>query len=304
MRFLDFLVLLILLAFLFIGLYFLWYNLPDQTVDFTTFKGNISQNLPENSAQFYPNMRYVEKEISYKLSDKCSPKKTQDFEMATKILEQKTILSFYNSDKPQILISCENVSPKPDKEGHFVAGEGGPENIINASNFAIILNGTIAFYRPESCEKPQIAIHEILHALGFNHNNNTNSIMFPFTNCEQTVDQEIIDEINRIYSSESLPDLVIESLIANKSGPYLNLKAVISNIGLKEVKYSTLLIKSGDKEIDKIKIEELDFGAKRLLTIQNLRIQRHTTEITIEIITSLDEISKSNNIAVIELLPS
>src|SRR3989344_864414 len=101
MRFFDFLTLIILFLLLFTGIYFIWLNLPQETLEFETYTGNISQNLPENSNQFYPNMRYVDRSISYFLSETCSLKKQIDFEMAIKILESRTILSFYKSENPE-----------------------------------------------------------------------------------------------------------------------------------------------------------------------------------------------------------
>lgn len=301
MGFLDFIVLIVLFVLLFTGVYFLWKGLPVETVDFETFYGNLSQGLPENSSQFYPNMRYVDKNIGFSLSPNCSAKKQNDFIEATQIIERKTVLNFFESDTPDITVSCSNISPKPAEKGHFIAGEGGPASIINASRYAIILTGKIALYRPESCDTPQIAVHEILHALGFNHNNNTESIMFPYTNCEQTIDQDIINEINRLYLEPSKADLIIESVSANKTGRYLNFDITVANHGLKSVPGSLLRISVGESTIQTFDIKELDIGARRKINVQNLKIPKNTQTISFSVETSQQEISKQNNVAEIRI---
>jgi len=302
MGFFDFLMLVFLFGMFFVGTFFLWQNLPQETIDFESFQKNISLDLTENSSQFYPNMRYTEKEIKYMLSENCSPKKQKDFRSATTIIGDKTILSFKESNSPDLVISCSNIGPEPEEEGHFIAGEGGPATIINASKYSVILLGKIALYRPETCKTPQIATHEILHSLGFNHNNNSESIMYPFTDCKQTIDEEIISEINKLYSEPSLPDLIIESLTANKTGRYLNLEVTASNQGLKKIEASELDLLSNNKLIQNFSIGELDIGSKRHLTIQNLKIPKDTTRITVKLRSRSPEISKENNQVEIKLV--
>ena len=300
MRFFDFVILVFLFVLLFTGLYFLWLNLPAETTDFETFYGNIS-SLSENSSQFYSNMRYVEKNISYAISQKCSDKKQQDFKEAVSILEEKTILKFYESQSPEIIVTCSNIAPEPEEEGHFVAGEGGTTTIINASRYAVITLGKIALYRPETCETPQIAIHEILHALGFDHNNNTKSIMYPFTKCDQEIDKSIIEEIKKIYAQPPAADLVIEKLQANKSGRYVNFETTVANNGLKLVEESSLILFVDGELIKSFNLEELDIGSKRNLRVENLRVPRNTKQIKFRVQTQTPEISKANNEAELKI---
>jgi hypothetical protein len=304
MRFVDFLILLVLFAFLLAGVYFLWLNLPTESLDFEQYHANISQQLPYESSQFYTSMRYVDKKISYYLSNTCGAKKKKDFKEATKILEAKTILNFEQSTSTdsEIEVTCSNIGPEPTEKGHFVAGEGGPSVIINASIYSVILSGKIALYRVEECEEPQIALHELLHALGFDHNSNQQSIMYPITNCEQSIDQEIIEEINFLYNQESAADLIIESVTANKSGRYLSFEASIANYGLQDVKSSTLNLIIDNKIIKTFTIGNLDIGAKRNLSVVNLKIPKNTEKITLEVETSQKEITEKNNQATIKII--
>ncbi len=303
MRVIDTLLIIFLLALLIGALYLLWINLPKEQIELETFKAQVSENLSSTSAQFYPNMRYPSEKITFMLSQQCTDKKQKNFRSAVEILEEKTILEFeeVSFQDADIIITCSNIAPTPEQENHFVAGEGGPSLFINTTKYAAILKGEIALYRPDSCESPQIALHELLHALGFDHNNNQNSIMFPITNCAQKIDDEIIEEINKLYAIPSLPDLEIESIEANTSGRYLNFEILIANQGLKDVDSASLDIVAEAETIKTFELENIDIGAKRYLTVSNLRIPRKTERITFIAKTPQQEISKSNNEAVITL---
>ncbi len=301
MKLIEVLSVIFLFIVLFIALFILWYNLPGTPIEFQEYRFNVSSSLSGKSYQFYPNMRYPDRVIGYS-DEACSPEKQRDFERATEIIEQNTILDFTKSDSPQIVVFCSDIAPKPEEEGHFIAGEGGPTEIINASKYAVILAGKISLYRPENCDKPQVAMHELLHALGFDHNNNEKSIMYPITNCNQELDQDVISEINSLYADPSYADLLIEDLQANKSGRYLNFDIVIANYGFKKAENSTLNLKVGDSVINSFNIGKLDIGSKKSLSVSNLRIPRSTQEIVFEIKSSQPELSKTNNIVKIGLV--
>ncbi len=301
MKLIEVLSVIFLFIVLFIALFILWYNLPGTPVEFQEYKFNVSEGLFGKSYQFYPNMRYPDRVIGYS-DEACSPEKQRDFERATGIIEQNTILDFTKSDSPQIVVFCSDIASKPEEEGHFIAGEGGPTEIINASKYAIILAGKISLYRPENCDKPQVAIHELLHALGFDHNNNEESIMYPVTNCNQELDQDIINEINSLYSDLSYADLLIEDLQANKSGRYLNFDIIIANYGFRKAENSTLSLKVGDSVINSFNVGKLDIGSKKSLSVSNLKIPRSTQEIIFEIKSSQPELSKANNVVKIGLI--
>jgi len=301
MRWLETITIILLVTLLVGALYLLWTYIPTEQVEFEAYKAEVSADLPTKSSQFYPNMRYPKSEITFFLSSACSNKKKKDFREATKILESTTILKFSEtpSEEHDITISCSNVAPKPDQENHFVAGEGGPSLFINTSRYATILEGEIALYRAETCDTPNIALHELLHALGFDHNSNEDSIMFPLTDCDQTIDSEITSEINRLYSQPALADLTIDSIDANKSGRYLNFELIVANIGLLKIETSSVDIIANNEVIKTFDLGDMNIGAKRHLTVSNLRIPKNADEIKFVAITSVQEISKENNEATI-----
>ena len=302
MRAFDIVALVFLFIVLFVALFILWYNLPGKEVEFLEYKSNISVNLSQKSAQFYPNMRYPDRVISYSLDDNCGPEKQGDFERAADILEQNTLLDFTRKDGGEIVVFCSNLSPEPEEEGHFIAGEGGPTEIINASEYAVILAGKISLYRPENCDIPQVALHELLHALGFDHNKNEQSIMYPITDCDQQLDQYIINDINSLYSQPSYPDVLVEDLEANKTGRYLNFDIVVANHGLKKAANSTLSVEVEDIVIKKFDLGALDIGAKKSLMVSNLKISRSSGEIVFKIETTQAELDKTNNVVKIGMV--
>src|SRR5690606_21838563 len=123
---------------------------------FQAYRAQASQTLPTQSAQFYPNMRYTKNPVTYYISEQCDPKKIQNFQDATDILSQETLIEFERvPSKADIMITCSNISPEPQQHGHFVAGEGGPSLFINTTRYAIIVEGEIALYRTETCDSPQ-----------------------------------------------------------------------------------------------------------------------------------------------------
>ena len=274
--------LLFLLTLLAGSLYLLYLNFPGEFQQYSGIKAG--ENLEERieystSKQFYNNMRFPDKKISYKIERICDSKKRAETTKAFSILSEETILEFYNSDSDtEITIFCSEIAPEAGTEDYFVAGEGGPTEVINTSIYAVIFKGKVSFFRDEKCDRPNIALHEILHALGFDHNNNPKSVLFPTLDCEQVIDQEIINDINNLYSVEKSPDLKIENLDGSKSGRYLNFEIQVVNQGLENAKkvflkvyYNDELIKfEGNKEA--LSFEDINVGTTKILSVTNSKI--------------------------------
>src|SRR3989344_6683226 len=163
----------VILVGLFVGLFFVVNFYPTSNIAYEPYSFNTANYIISNSSQFYSNMRYKDSNISYFIEDDCSDEKRSEVLSAFAEISAKTILTFYqSSEKHEIKIYCSEISPTPQEEGHFVAGEGGPSEILNTTLYAVILSGKISLYRDDECKQPKIAPHEILHALGFDHNSN------------------------------------------------------------------------------------------------------------------------------------
>ena len=298
MKFLDILIILLLFGILGLGLYVLLLNFPAEGVIYEDYKFETSDLVVGSDAQFYPNMRYRDRVISYNISKSCSLSQKLAAEKAFSIISDKTILKFNNfndNENPEIEVLCSELAPEPEEERHFVAGEGGPSEIINVSSYSVIFSGKISLYRENNCNNPNVALHEILHALGFDHNNNQKSIMYPLTKCDQEIDDYIIEEINNLYEPNSSPDLVIDRISANRSGRYLSFKASISNLGFKDSDDARLVLYVEDEFIKDFNLEEIGIGTRKILNVENLRIPKKSEIISFVVESFEGELNENNN---------
>lgn len=307
MRWFHILILIFLFGSLFYGVK-LWFDVREQSFIFNEFSGfgKVEKfNFTSEGSQFYPNIRFSNKIISYEIESACSLEKREEVERAFDILSDNTVLMFREViDKPEISILCSNIAPKPEQKNHFIAGEGGPTVIINTSLYSVIFKAQVSLYRTEKCSTPNVAIHEILHALGFEHINNEKDILYPVTNCDQKVGEETIKEINSLYAVDSAPDLSIEKVSANRSRFYLNFDISVSNLGLKKSKPVFLKVYS-DGELVKVfeDLGEIEVGVSKSLFVQNIKVPARVGNITFEIeqMPFTEEISLINNKAFLSL---
>lgn len=302
MRFFDMLLICFTLIALFFASFLIFEYYLNSNADFSKYVSDesISSNT---SVQFYSNMRYKSNVITYSIENLCNIKKTKSAEGAFKIIEDKTNLKFIEvNDDPQISVVCSEIAPDSSDKDHFVAGEGGPVEVIQTSKYNVILSGKISLFRNERCDTPQIAVHEILHALGYDHNNNQKSILYPYTACDQIFDDYLIEDINRVYREESKPDLSIFSVDASKIGRYIDFDMTISNIGLEDSPNFKLIVRADQKEIKQFDIQNLSIGTKRTLNVKNLKGPLTGLKLLeFEIDSGIDELDKNNNLVVIGL---
>ncbi len=314
MKVLDFLVLFFLLFLVCIGVYFFWFNLNFKNESYTPYIGNLS-SVPVSftSAQFYPNMRFPDKEISYEIEPACNMQKRREINEAFTLLSEKTILRFHLLESnAQIEIICSEIAPEEKQneeegtESYFIAGEGGPTAAINLSNgYYLILSGKASFFRTEECNETKLALHEILHILGFDHSGNPKSIMYPITRCDQSLDNYIIDELNRLYAIPSLPDLAIEKISANKTFYGLSFSISVANSGFSEAQNSRLDIYSDGNKIEEYSLGLIKPGMKKMLDVQNAKLPRKTGNLLFVVSSDKkDELSLGNNKAEVFLAGS
>ena len=248
---------------------------------------------------FYDNIRFPSRNISYYISSDCSDARKDDARRAFAVIADKTIIDFYEeSNNGRIDVSCSEKRVTQDQFAeHFIAGEGGPSIIINASNHRVILNGTILLYRGNECSTPIVAIHEIFHVLGFKHSTNSKSIMYNFSECNQEIGQEIIDKIYELYGESSLPDLYFEDINATETGRYVNFEVQILNGGLAISNNVSFSIYANSDKVSNYEIGGLDIGAGKIIRGENLAVPYSTTNLTfiIDEDDSIFELNKKNN---------
>ena len=284
-------------------LFFYWF-MPFNDVEFITkpeFRNNYNFSLNGTTIQFYENLRYPSERISYRIDNICNLQKKADMENAIQILEDDTILDFYPViTNEEIFITCEN-KIKTD-ERFFVAGEGGPTNITQTENFNVILKGGILLLRQSDCEKPNIALHELLHALGFDHSANPNNIMYNISKCSQFLGDDIIGTINKLYSVKPKADLSFENVSASIKGRYLDLNATIRNNGLKNSETAIMMIYADDEIQKELEIEPIQIGYGITLTFKNIFVSSpFVNEVKIVINSGMEELGKNNNEVVLEI---
>ncbi len=288
-----------------LGSYAVWLvATPPKEIDYGNYIAPSFESGIVKGAQFYPRMRFPEKDITYFIESKCSLEKEKEIQAAFRIISQKTVLSFSFSEiNPRIRFTCSEIAPEPEQEDHFVAGEGGPIEIINTSNYFVILESKVSLYREDKCETPQIALHEILHALGFDHTNSKSSIMYPVTNCNQEFDSFIYEDINQLYKVDAAPDLALEAISAKQVGRYLNFQANVTNMGLVDVQDANLEVYAGGESVKNYSLQKIEIGTKKILSVYNLRVSSDTRELRFKVapVNPEYDFRLENNEAVISL---
>ncbi|HDK41898.1 MAG TPA: matrixin family metalloprotease [Candidatus Pacearchaeota archaeon] len=239
-------------------------------------------------------MRFPTKTISYRI-DNCPLQKKGDMNAAFNILENRTSLTFYPVlDDEQIYVTCD--SKAKIEGGMFIAGEGGPTNITSTINFNVILNGKILLIKDSRCSEPNVAIHELLHVLGFKHSNNKNNIMYNYSDCGQTIGQDSIDLIDNIYDVPDYPDLAIENVSAVMNGKYLDANISIRNNGLRRSSPAKLIISADDKVVKEFDVKGIEIGYGTIITLSNVWISKISIdELNFLIESDFKELEKSNN---------
>jgi len=298
--FLGFLIFLIVF-----GLLAYYWLLPFNSLDFIPNGGNsnfsINSSVPMDML-FYPNLRYASPDISYNIDmSLCTLQKQDDMVRAFDTIQNLTILKFSQTESnPDIQITCD--SKVVVDANYFVAGEGGPSNIIKSGDLNVIEKGEILLLRDSNCQTPNVAIHELLHALGFNHSINQNNIMYPVTTCRQTIGQDIPSLINTLYSVPSYSDLSFENVSATVHGRYLDTNFTIVNHGLIKSGDSEMIISADGNEISRETIQPLDVGTGIIFISQNTLLKNtNIAELEYTLQSDFSEISTANNQLVLKI---
>ena len=285
----------IIVSIFLIALLSFFYFLPRGEINFVQKTSETNFNLVnESEMQFYPNMRFASSDISYSISD-CTLKKTNDMQYAFSIISNLTPLRFYPTDSNEdIFITCDEGLKQSDS-GLFIAGEGGPTTIVSAGNFNIITKGKILLIKKSDCATPNVALHELLHVLGFIHSDNLNNVMYNITDCSQVIGDDVVSLLNYLYSIPSYSDLTFENVTAKQSGNFLDIEFSVMNYGFKDSKSFFVNISSDDSLLKEINVEQIEFGKGRIISIKNIFTIKKISELELSINADFDEIDRENN---------
>jgi len=261
-------------------------------------------NVSSNVSQFYPNMRFNHNKISYYINPNCNLEKENRMKQAlTKItLETENLIQFYpdNEENAEILVGCSSDSYEKE-ENIFIAGEGGPTKIINSS-MSVITKGKVLLYDDSRslCENPVLELHELLHVFGYDHIKDKTKIMYPYLDCDQELNQELMSHMIEIYSIQPFADLYFDKIDANKKRAlgkwYLNFNVSISNSGIIDAEESVLKVSSNDKLIESFDLNKIGFGGGKNFYVNNLLISSETVDIVFSLETKTFDSNSENNV--------
>jgi|APSaa5957512576_1039674.scaffolds.fasta_scaffold13319_2 hypothetical protein len=292
-----------LITMILIVLFSIWMIFPYQVNYFESPK-ETNFSVIGNSmvdSQFYSNLRFPSKEISYRIDSDCSLQKQNDMEEAFSIMENATILNFYPVEKgEEISVYC---SDEVKQEGNlFIAGEGGPTNITKLLDYNVIFNGKVLLIKDSSCPTPNVAIHELIHVLGFDHSENKNNIMYPISRCNQDIGDDTIQLINDLYSVPSLPDLVLLNSVAKVHGRYLDLNVTVKNEGFIRSEAFKVNVYADDNNVREIEVAPIEVGYGRNIMLTNIGINLLSVDkFKLMIESNFSEINSDNNEIVLNL---
>lgn len=287
----------IVFVFIAIFLFIFYWFIPFDAIEFLESGDknfNFSLNDSDENLQFYKNMRYPTSNISYKIHN-CPLYKKNSIDQAFEIISNSTILDFSSVFYgEEISAFCSDRTKN--RDGLFVAGEGGPINITKTENFNIIFHGEILLIKESKCAEPNIGLHEILHALGFDHSLNKNSIMYNVSKCNQKIGEDIINKINEVYTFPSYPDLSFENVSAIMHGKYLDTNISIRNNGLSKSDSAKLIIYADEKNIKELDLDPIQVGYGTTISLKNIWIPKiNVFELRFLIDYNLPELKKNNN---------
>jgi archaellum component FlaF (FlaF/FlaG flagellin family) len=284
-----------------IALLIIYWFVPIGEINFNSDPNHSNFSVGNSSSmQFYDTMRFPSSSISYKIYE-CGLKKKNDIEDAFYVVSQQTSLSFNHvSENEEISIACSE-RVKMD-EGLFIAGEGGPTKIIQTDRFNVILKGKVLLIRDSKCQTPNVAIHELLHVLGFDHSKNKKNVMYYMSECGQTIGDDIINLINELYKAPTSPDLAFGNVSASVSGTYLDFEINVKNNGLAVSEPANINVYADNKLVKELGLKELEIGTGLKISLDNLWMaKRNPDQLKFVIETDFTEIDKVNNELVLSI---
>jgi len=298
------LILFAVLMALILSVVWLYNELPGAPVELTSDIGDFepAQFIDYGATPvFSERLRFNHNNISFNIEETCSNIRVASMKEAFQIFEDKMkIISFYEigSNSADISVGCSDEFIELG-DNLFAAGEGGPANITNTSNFKTIQKGNIFLYEDPQCERPVVEIHELLHVFGFDHSADPKNIMYPISRCDQEITPDMVYLIDELYSIKPFPDARISELVAIKKGKYLDFNITVLNEGLLGIEDISLTLLYDGKIIDTIYLDDIGIGFGRTLRATNLKLPSaniNTIDFVVDYESEVEELDENNNV--------
>lgn len=289
--------LLFFMIIIFVGVFAYICLSPNSIVNFVQNQSTINLPSYNGSLQFYPNMRFPKKELTYSIDSICNDEKRVRIIQAFSRLENETSLIFFPSQNSIVDISAKcQETEVPRNQDTFIAGEGGAKTIIRTDKFNIIEQGEILLLYKKACNNYHVELHELLHVLGFKHSDNPESLMYNTSECNQRLTQDIVDELNRLYLIPELPDLYLTNITATKHTAYLlnylDFSVDVKNQGLAKANNVTLEVYSSNNKIEEFNLESIGYGEGKYFKASNIRFSGNWVSFLVK---SGEDLDLSNN---------
>lgn len=239
------------------------------------------------------------------IEDSCPSYMREDIRRGMRYWEIETYyLKFTEvNDKKNanIVVKCKIDPINETIEGGYIyttLGEGGPVEAYTINDFVIIEKSEmLVTFTTKQCSEPIRVMHEIGHALGFDHSKNESSFMYQYEECNQVFTDELRQAVNKIYGEYAFPDLTITQANARWENNFLNISFWIENIGTRASQRSKVLVHIDNEVIWKDDIEPLLAGWYIDFSELSIFVETPPEKITIAVdpYDSLTEINEKNN---------
>ena len=256
-------------------------------------------------------MKFNHNSISYEIDLACSGEERGRMISAFDDLASKVGLISFNEvlSDADIDVSCSGGEKESLDKEHFIAGEGGAKEIIQTERYNIISDGIVILHNglknSLECDWSNVELHELIHVFGFQHSEDPKSLMYPYLeDCDQRLDDSIINELKRLYSETNLADLYFDKVSAVKKGRYLDFNLTIKNSGTINSEATQFSILDNGNLVESFDLGEISYGAGISVEIKNLKLgSRNPDEIRFVIDREdiVDEYDSENNVATVNL---